>query len=88
MLLCNGSVLAAASSCRGAGGCRVERDSRKVECDDGVALEGDPCDQPKRIACAMDGKSELVCGDGARYVKKRDCSRTDCRITGNELFCD
>jgi hypothetical protein len=87
MLLCDGSVLVSASSCRGGDGCRVQRESRKVECDDAVALEGDPCDQPKRIACAIDGKSELVC-EGSRYVKKRECGRSDCRIQGNELLCD
>jgi hypothetical protein len=87
MLLCDGSVLGTASFCRGADGCRVERESRRVECDDGVAVEGDPCDQPQRIACAMDRKSELVCQQ-AHYLKKRDCKRSDCRLEGNELFCD
>jgi hypothetical protein len=87
MLLCDGSALAPASSCRGPEGCHIQRESRKVECDDGVALEGDPCDQPKRIACAVDRKSELVC-QGSKYVRKRECKRTDCRLDGSELFCD
>jgi hypothetical protein len=87
MLLCDGSTLAPASSCRGPQGCRIERESRKVECDDAVALEGDPCDQPKRIACAVDRKSELVC-QGSKYVRKRECRRSDCRLEGSELFCD
>jgi hypothetical protein len=87
MLTCDGNVLALASSCRGPGGCRVDRDARKVDCDDSTALDGDPCDQAKRIACSVDRKSELVCADG-KYDKKRDCRRTDCRLEGNELFCD
>jgi hypothetical protein len=87
MLLCDGSTLAAASSCRGPDGCRIQRDTRKVDCDDALAAEGDPCDQPKRIACAVDRKAELVCQDG-KYAKKRDCRRTDCRLQGSELFCD
>jgi hypothetical protein len=87
MLLCDGSSLAAVSSCRGPAGCHIQRDSRKVECDDSLAQEGDPCDQPKRIACAADRKAELVCA-GTRYAKKRDCRRTDCRLDGSELFCD
>jgi hypothetical protein len=87
MLLCDGAALAPASSCRGVDGCRIQRESRKVECDDAVANEGDPCDQPKRIACAVDKKSELVC-QGSRYVKKRECHRSDCRLEGSELFCD
>jgi hypothetical protein len=87
MLVCDGNTLQAASSCRGPGGCNVHPDTRKVDCDDAVALEGDSCDQPKRIACAVDRKSELVCTD-RKYVKKRDCRRGDCRLDGNELFCD
>ena len=87
MLQCDGSALGAASSCRGPGGCRIQRETRKVECDDALAEEGDPCDQPKRIACAVDRKAELVC-QGNKYAKKRDCRRTDCRLDGSELFCD
>ena len=87
MLVCAGAALAAASSCRGPAGCRVERDSRKVDCDDAVAQEGDPCDQEGRIACAVDRKVELGCVHG-KFAKKRDCRRTDCRLDGNELFCE
>ncbi|HEY8038849.1 MAG TPA: hypothetical protein VIF15_03615 [Polyangiaceae bacterium] len=87
MLLCDGSTLAPASSCRGPQGCHIQRETRKVDCDDAVAQEGDPCDQPKRIACAVDHKAELVCQEG-KYAKKRDCRRSDCKLEGNELFCD
>jgi len=87
MLVCDGAKLSVASSCRGPGACAVQRDARKVDCDDSVALEGDPCDQPKRIACAVDAKAELVCTAGT-FTKKRDCRRTDCRLDGNELFCE
>ncbi len=87
MLLCDGSTLAAASSCRGPDGCRIQKDTRKVDCDDALAEEGDPCDQAKRIACAVDRKAELVCQDG-KYAKKRECRRSDCRLQGSELFCD
>jgi hypothetical protein len=92
VLACDGASLQAASSCRGPGGCSVERESRKVQCDDAVATEGDACDQPKRIACSVDGKAELTCvsDGGARgtYQRKRDCRRTACHLDGNELFCD
>ncbi len=87
MLACDGASLRPASSCRGPGGCKAERDARKVDCDDAVALPGDACDQEGRIACAVDGKSELFCSHG-QYDKKRDCRRSDCRLDGNELFCD
>ncbi len=87
MLVCDGATLRPASSCRGPGGCRAERDARRVDCDDAVAELGDPCDQDGRIACAADHKAELFCSHG-QYDKKRDCRRTDCRLDGNELFCD
>lgn len=87
MLSCDGTSLSAASSCRGPDGCRVERESRKVQCDDAVALEGDPCDQEGRIACSADRKAELSCAHG-KYGKKRDCRRTDCKVEGSELRCD
>ena len=87
MLVCDGTTLTAASSCRGPDGCRMERSTPKVECDDSVALEGDPCDQPKRIACSVDRKSELVCATG-KYAKKRECRHHECKLDGNELFCD
>jgi hypothetical protein len=94
MLVCDGSVLLPASSCRGPEGCRIEQGNHKVDCDDSLALEGDPCDQPKRIACAVDRKAELACevaspsGAGKHYVKKRECQRSDCRVDATELFCD
>lgn len=87
MLQCDGTALVAASSCRGPQGCRVAKETHKVECDDALAQEGDACDQPKRIACATDHKAELVCQD-SKYVKKRECRRSDCRLDGSELFCD
>jgi Carbohydrate binding domain (family 19) len=87
MLVCDGSVLATASSCRGPEGCRTQRETHKVDCDDSVASEGDACDQPKRIACSVDHKAELVCAAG-KFATKRECRHTECHLEGNELFCD
>jgi hypothetical protein len=87
MLLCDGTALAFASSCRGPKGCATAPGEGQVECDDSVAIEGDPCDRPKRIACSVDRKSELVCAR-SKYEKRRDCRRSECRLDGNELFCD
>jgi hypothetical protein len=92
MLQCDGQSLAPTSSCRGDKGCSIEQAEagaipHKIECDDRVALEGDPCAQAQRITCAVDHKEELVC-DGKKFEKKRDCRRSDCRIDGTELFCD
>jgi hypothetical protein len=90
MLLCDGHALVATSSCLGPNGCRFDRETHKVDCDDRVAAEGDGCDQPNRITCSPDGKLELVCDPGAehKYVKKRECRRTACRIENSDLFCD
>jgi hypothetical protein len=87
MLACGGTTLATASSCRGPQGCQVQRETRKVDCDDSVAIEGDACESEKRIACTIDRKAELSCA-GGKYVKKRECRRTDCRLEENQLFCD
>ena len=92
MLQCDGKSLVAASSCRGPKACSFEKgepgaDPHKIDCDDGIAMEGDPCTQPRRITCAPDHKEELVC-DGHKFGKKRDCRRSDCRIEGTELSCD
>ncbi len=86
-LECNGTALAPVSSCRGPEGCRIQHDALRVDCDDSLAVEGDPCDQAKRIACAVDRKSELVC-TANKYKKKRECRRSECKLEGNELFCD
>lgn len=87
MLVCNGSTLAAASSCSGPGGCQIQRAGHRVDCDDSVAAEGEPCDQTRRITCSADHKSELVC-TGGHFAKKRECRRSECRLDGSELFCD
>jgi hypothetical protein len=92
MLECDGKTLVAASSCRGPKACFFEKgetgaEPHRIDCDDGIAAEGDPCTQPRRITCALDHKEELVC-DGHKFGKKRECRRSDCRIDGTELFCD
>jgi len=90
LLLCDGHSLVEASSCRGPSGCRFDRQTHQVACDDRMAADGDLCDQPNRISCSLDGKLELVCDPGAehKYIKKRECRRTACRIEDNDLFCD
>jgi hypothetical protein len=92
MLACDGKVLVAASSCRGPKACffasgEPGAEPHDIDCDDGVAVEGDPCTQARRITCATDRKAELAC-DGHQYKVKRECRRSDCRIDGTELFCD
>lgn len=92
MLECDGKTLVPASSCRGPRACFFEKgepgaEPHKIDCDDGLAVEGDPCTQPRRITCALDHQAELVC-DGHTFVKKRECHRSECRIEGTDLHCD
>jgi len=87
MLECEGRAMVVASTCRGSLGCRFNEQGHTVDCADEVALEGDACNDPNRITCSVDGKSELVCS-GRAYARKRECRRTDCRIDGNALYCD
>jgi hypothetical protein len=87
MLVCDGTTLTPASSCRGPDGCRIQRDGNRVDCDDSVAMEGDFCEEARRIACSTDRKAELVCQSN-RYERKRECRRGNCRLEGTELFCE
>ncbi len=87
LLVCAGGTLTAATSCRGPRGCRAERDAHRVDCDDSLATEGDPCDKEGRIACAVDRGSELGCTNG-KYERRRECRRSECRLEGTELYCD
>ncbi len=65
LLRCDGQTLKPASSCRGPDACRVHRDDATTRCDDSVAVEGIPCSTPRRVACSIDGRMELVCANGA-----------------------
>jgi hypothetical protein len=76
LLACKGEKMDVARTCRGSGECKVDIESRKVACDDSVALEGDACDPAGARACSVDKKSELACESG-RFVKARPCSRRD-----------
>jgi hypothetical protein len=92
MLACDGKTLSVVSACRGPKACWFDKgepgaEPHKINCDDGLADEGDLCTQARRITCALDHKAELVC-DGHKFAKKRECRRSDCRIDGTELFCD
>ncbi|MGA2450579.1 MAG: hypothetical protein ABTD50_18075 [Polyangiaceae bacterium] len=87
LLRCHAGILEAASSCRGPDGCQVHKEEASVRCDDRVAIEGDPCPTPKRVACSMDGGSELSCVNG-KFVTKRQCRRTACSVDKDRLLCE
>jgi hypothetical protein len=75
-LVCKEGKYFVDSACRGPEACRVGTQARKLECDDSVANEGDPCDTEREVTCSEDHKSELVCTN-LKWTKKLDCTRKD-----------
>jgi hypothetical protein len=67
VLRCVDRKMTPLNSCRGPTQCRVipQPQDRKVQfdCDDSLAVEGDPCDTNGEEACSMDSKSMFVCTD-------------------------
>ncbi|OJY16292.1 MAG: hypothetical protein BGO98_29835 [Myxococcales bacterium 68-20] len=82
LTVCRGGRTAIASTCRGVRGCSV---GNAVDCDHSVALVGDPCDGPKEIACAQDGKALLRCTNGV-YQFGEAC-RNACLATKGRVLC-
>jgi hypothetical protein len=75
------------NSCRGPKQCIIKTVGVKQEadCDDTIANEGDPCDEPNELTCGSDGKSELKCV-GGKYTHNANC-KTSCLRTGNNVNC-
>jgi hypothetical protein len=78
LLRCVSDKFANDNSCRGPKQCiiKVEGAKKVADCDDSVANEGDPCDEPNEPTCATDGKSELKC-IGAKFTHSANC-KTSC----------
>jgi hypothetical protein len=88
MFTCKDDHLEAASSCRGPKECVTNAATKKVECDDSVALEGDACNHQDGESCSVDSKAMLVCKDH-QYVQKRACKRKGgCVVKNGEIYCD
>jgi hypothetical protein len=74
LLACVGEHMEVARRCRGVRECRVDEGSRKTDCDDSVAREGDECGPDGVAACSEDRAFELVCAAG-RFARGRACTR-------------
>lgn len=76
-----------ASPCRGPKGCT---DGDLPTCDVSAGKAGDPCEarlgRPPRAACTEDGRTALVCRDGA-LAAAFDCLTFDCHLDGAEATC-
>ena len=73
--------------CRGAGGCSTDFGAGKVTCDNSLGQLNEPCGEStgNAGACAVDGKSELVCTNGV-FTKRNDCVTCDVTAT-NQISC-
>jgi hypothetical protein len=74
LLACVDERMRVARRCRGVRACRVEAGSRKTDCDDSVAREGDACGPDGVTACSEDRTFELAC-TGGRFARGRACTR-------------
>jgi hypothetical protein len=65
-LACGTDSTFAAVPCKGPQGCQQDRSTKKVQCDDSIADEGDGCmaSQAENWACSVDKKKALICEDG------------------------
>jgi len=76
MLICHDGRMVADNSCRGPKGCVHNEHEHRVDCDDTIALEGDPCSDQDEVCCSQDGKSRLICKNH-KYVVEKPCRRRE-----------
>ena len=94
ILKCSGSVMNAIVSCRGPKSCTFEehpeRESIEFNCDDSVALEGDPCEQENLHACSVDKKQIHVCKEHKFTPVKACTGPKGCTLdsVNEKLLCD
>jgi hypothetical protein len=89
-LVCKSGKFAVASNCKGKNRCRVGGDKAsgfKVECDDSIAVVGEPCEREGHYACAPDEKSIVRCKD-KKFVADDKCKKNDkCAVKGEQVGC-
>ncbi len=84
MLKCKDSKMAAHLNCRGVHACRKEGD--KIDCDDSLALLGDPCVDDGDPACSVDKKSMLKCKT-KKMVESKKC-KGGCTVMPDTIECN
>ncbi len=80
LLECKGGKYQQTSFCRGPKGCAAQ--GIRIECDDSIANEGDPC-TGSRGACNADGTAVLECRNDKMAVAKK----CHCKIEGMHVHC-
>jgi hypothetical protein len=79
LLVCKDHKMVGFNSCRGPRACKVEESAApngatqyKINCDDDIAVAGDPCAEPGEQSCTADKKSMLECRDG-KFTSIKTC---------------
>lgn len=83
LLVCRHGKMELSRACRGPARCVEEGDA--PSCDESLALAGDPCVVPGQVACAVDGRSELVC-EGGLFARARAC-KAGCEKVRGRIEC-
>lgn len=91
-LVCKDGKFQVALNCRGPKACKIAADEKKpgtykVDCDDTVAVVGEPCDKENHFACATDERSVVKCV-GKKFVQDEKCrTKEKCTIRGESVGC-
>ena len=75
--------------CRGPQGCFQDA-TKKIQCDDSVANDGDPCltQDNSSDACTVDKKEMVECTDGKFKMKRMCRGPKTCGVAGDTINCD
>lgn len=85
-LICRGGAWQKSSACDPRGPCARYADDSGTTCG-AIADPGWPCWSDAMVACATDGKHDLVCRSGA-WVVRAECGGAGCRWGESEIECD
>lgn len=83
LLVCDGSKMAVASTCRGQNHCRPI--GKKLDCDISMAEIDDPCEEKDHMSCDTAKKTLLKC-DGKKFVKVKSC-KVRCNNAFDKYSC-
>jgi hypothetical protein len=89
-LACRKGQFVLASPCKGPKHCRVTsaKDAGfKVECDDSIAEDGDPCETEEHFSCSADSRAILRCRGKKFKVEEKCRSKESCQIRGGQVGC-
>lgn len=89
-LACRKSVFVQTNQCKGPKGCKVSGTKEagfKIECDDSIANQGDPCEKEEHYSCSADERSILKCKGKKFDVEDKCKAKEKCQIRGGQVGC-